>query len=355
MKIGIFTGRVLDPLHPRIVSYMEFFEKRGLSCQLVPPVKNRILSRINWLSLHFFDLYSVYYQRKKVSLFDIVIIQDLKYLPLSRYAKELNKTVIYETLDNNVSLRAYQLFKKLTFLKPFEKSIISAFTRKEKKYASHFCDKIIVNSKALVKYFDGRADLIYYSSSFETIGIRNNVKLNPALLYLGEFSYDKGASEIIELQNKLGIKLFIFGTIRADSLSEVVMVNKMIHHVYRLSHEELSLKIEDLFKNYFLIGTSMVKPVHFSYATQEANKEIDYLAMGIPIIGNHRQPTEEKIVAGCGIFIEDDKGCGEIMSDEGFRDKLTKNCKDYYSMYYSYDHFTKAMVDAFSPFLDKKE
>lgn len=355
MNIGIFTGRIIDPLHPRIVSYFDFFEKRGLTCQLVPQAKNRILSRINWFSLHFFDLYSVYCHRKKLAFFDVVIIQDLKYLPLARYARKKNKRVIYETLDNNVSLRAYQLCKKLPFLKPLEKSITAYFTRKERCYAFGFCDKIIVNSKALVQYFDDRADLIFYSSSFETIGIKNNVKLNPALLYLGEFSYDKGAAEMMELRNKLGINLFIFGTIQGNSLSEAISGNNMIHHVNRLSHGELSPRIEDLLKIYFLIGTSLIKPVHFSYATQEANKEIDYLAMGIPIIGNHRKPTEEKIIAGCGIFIEDDKGCADVISNEGFRNKLTINCKNYYSMYYSYNHFNKAMSDAFSSFIDKQE
>lgn len=355
MKIGIFTGRLLDPLHPRVGSYIDFFEKRGLDYEIVPPSKNRILSRINWLSLYFFDLYSVYCHRKKLVLYDLIIIQDLKYLPLAKLAKKKKRKVIYETLDNNVILREYQLLKKFPILKIFSKAIIKSYIRKEKKIAFTYCDKIIVNSKTLVKYFDDRADLIYYCSSFETIGIKNNVKLNPALLYLGEFSYEKGAKDVIKLQQNLGIELYIFGTIRNSSLSEAVFKNNLIHHVNRISHKELILEIEDLCKKYFLIGTSFIKPVHLSYATQEANKEIDYLAMGIPIIGNHRQPTEEKILSGCGIFIDDEQSLRHLISDEDFRDKLSVNCMNYYSRYYSYSNFNSAMDNAFSQFIDKKE
>jgi hypothetical protein len=355
MKIGIFTGRPLNPLHPRIGSYIDFFEKRGLNYEVIPPSKNSILSRINWLSLYFFDLYSVYCHRKNLAQYDLIFIQDLKYLPLAKLAKKKKRKVIYETLDNNVILRGYQLLKRFPVLKIFGKAIIRLYIRKEKKIAFSYCDKIIVNSKALVTYFDGRADLIYYCSSFETIGIKNNVKLKPALLYLGDFSYEKGAKDVIELQQNLGIDLYVFGTIRERSLSEAVSINNLIHHVERISHEELVLKIEDLCIKNFLIGTSFIKSIHLSYATQEANKEIDYLAMGIPIIGNHRQPTEEKILSGCGVFIEDEPGIRQLISDEDLRYKLSVNCKDYYYGNYSIDNFNSETDNIFSQFIDKKE
>jgi hypothetical protein len=181
------------------------------------------------------------------------------------------------------------------------------------------------------------------------------VKLKPALLYLGDFSYEKGAKDVIELQQNLGIDLYIFGTIRERSLSETVLKNNMIHHVERISHEELVLKIEDLCIKNFLIGTSFIKSIHLSYATQEANKEIDYLAMGIPIIGNHRQPTEEKILSGCGVFIEDEPGIRQLISDEDLRYKLSVNCKDYYYGNYSIDNFNSETDNIFSQFIDKKE
>ncbi|HUX59156.1 MAG TPA: hypothetical protein VMV77_19450 [Bacteroidales bacterium] len=355
MKIGIFTGRLLDPLHPRIVSYIEFFDNHGLNYEIVPPVNNQILSRINWFSLYFFDLYSTLRNRKKIKLYDIILIQDLKYLPLARLAKKKKKTVIYETLDNNVVLRGYQLLKKLPFLTVLKNSIISHYSLKEKKIAFNHCDKIIVNSKALVKYFEGKAQLIYYCSSFETIKTKNNAKLKPALLYLGEFSLEKGADDVIALQKKLEIELYIFGTIRNHSIKESILGNNKIYNTTRLNHKELILRLEDLLRQYYLIGTSFIKPVHLSYATQEANKEIDYLAMGIPIIGNHREPTEEKILAGCGIFLENDHQLKQLFSDEDFRKKLSLNCLNYYVGNYSITLFNTGIDKALSQFTDKNE
>ncbi len=354
MKIGIFTGRVLEPLHPRIVSYLEYFDNKGLTCEIVPPVKNSILSRINWLSLHFFDTYSILINRKRLRLYDLIIIQDLKYLPLARFAKKYNKVVIYETLDNNVSLRGYQLLRKLPFLKLFEKSIIRSFTKKEKNLAFNYCDSIIVNSKALVKYFDNQARLIYYCSSFEKVGLTNNPGLTPALLYLGEFSSEKGAEDVLDLQKRLGIELYIFGTIRKKSLSEAILMNSMIHHENRLSHKDLESKFKDLFKQYFFIGTSFIKSIHFSYATQEANKEIDYLAMGVPIVGNHRQPTEEKIIAGCGVFSENEAEIEKLISGKDYREKLSLACVNYYRENYSDTIFNLAIDKVFAQYKDPK-
>ena len=355
MKIGIFTGRLLDPLHPRIGSYIDYFEKHGLKYEIVQPEKNPILSRINWLCLYFFDLYSVYSNQKKLKLFDVIFIQDLKYLPLAKLAKKQKKKVIYETLDNNVILRGYQLLKKLPFLNPFNKAIMRFYAMKEKKLAFSYCDAIIVNSLALVKYFDNRPHLVYYCSSFETILGKNNAKLNPALLYLGEFSFEKGADDVLLLQQRLGIELFIFGTISNNSIMDSVLRNKMIRHENRLSHKELVLKLEVLLKQYYLIGTSFIKSIHLSYATQEANKEIDYLAMGIPIIGNHREPTEEKILSGCGIFIEQEQQLDRLISNENLREKLSLNCINYYTGNYSSTIFNSAIDKTFSQFSDKKE
>lgn len=355
MKIGIFTGRLLNPMHPRIASQIDFFEKNGIAFEIFPPVKNRVFSRINWVSLYFFDLWSVYKFRSKLKSFDIIFIHDLKYLPLAVHAKKLNKSVVYETLDNNVALREYQLLSRFPFLKIFKKSISASFIKKEKNIAFTYCDKIIVNSKALLKYFDNRAELIYYSSSFENMQVRNSSKNKPALLYLGEFSSDKGADDVLSLQKTLDADLFIFGTIREKKYSEAIENNRLIIHSERINHAELIRKIEALSEKYFLTGMSFIKPVHHSYATQEANKDIDYLSIGIPIIGNHREPTAEKIKSGCGIFQEDEKGLQQLMSDEAFREEISVNCRNYYAEHYSHNHFTTGMEKIFSQFTGKGE
>ena len=355
MKIGIFTGRLLNPMHPRIVSQIEFFEKNGIAFEIFSPVTNKFFSRINWFSLYFFDLWSVHKYRNKLEAFDLIFIHDLKYLPLAVHAKKLKKKVVYETLDNNVALREYQLLNRLPFLKIFKKSITDSFIKKEKMIAFNYCDNIIVNSKALLKYFKNRAELIYYSSSFEDIQFINNVKLKPALLYLGEFSYDKGADEVLALQKSLDAELFIFGTVRDKKYKETILNNRLISHSERINHTELIKKIEALSGKYFLTGLSFIKPVHLSYATQEANKDIDYLSMGIPIIGNHREPTAEKILAACGIFAENETGLKRLMEDEAFRNEISVNCRNYYSENYSHKHFTTGMEKIFSQHTGNRE
>jgi len=347
MKIGIFTGRTISPLHPRIESIIGYLKREGISFEIIPPLKRSFFSRINWFSLWFFDNHSIRSHRKKIKLYDVVFIQDLKYLPLAKAAKRNNKFVIYETLDNNVALRLYDLKKKLPVLKPFSNCINKFFTSYEKKYASKYCDKVIVNSKALREYFENKAELIYYCSSFEILKECNNEQKLPALIYLGEFSVEKGADDVLRISTQFQIPLFIFGTIRSNNHKIAINSNSLVKHTDRISHKELTLQLENLLRNYFLIGTSFIKPVHFSYATQEANKDIDYLSMGIPIIGNHRLPTEEKILAGCGVFLEDNIKIEQLISDQKFRSVLSKRCKEYYNTYYSISEFETKIDNAF--------
>ena len=78
-------------------------------------------------------------------------------------------------------------------------------------------------------------------------------------------------------------------------------------------------------------------------ASQEANKDIDYLALGIPIIGNHRFPTEEKIYAGCGVFIENESDIKRLISSESMREEISVKCRDYYLTHYSFERFTNGL------------
>jgi glycosyltransferase involved in cell wall biosynthesis len=343
MKIGIFTSRSTNPMHPRLEAFTRYFEMQKIDYEIIPLQNHSIFSRLNWISLYFFDIWSVLRNKRKLKFYDVVFIQDLKYLPLARFAKLKKKKVIYETLDNNVHLREYYLEKRFPLLRHFRKIIIESFTRKEKNLAFRYCDKIIVNSKALNEYFNDRAHILFYYSSFESIDITNNIENIPALLYLGAFSLEKGAAELIELQKKLDLDLFIFGTIDNHNLQKVVDGSLKIHHTERIAHDKLSEEMEKLLQRYFLLGISLIKPVHFSYATQEANKDIDYLSLGIPLIGNHRKPTEEKILSGCGVFIENTDDLNKIISDETFRARLSKNCKNYYFSHYSKDEFLRGL------------
>lgn len=104
-------------------------------------------------------------------------------------------------------------------------------------------------------------------------------------------------------------------------------------------------ELEMLFNNYSLIGFSLIRDVHHSYATQEANKDIDYLAMGIPIIANYRLPTKEKIDAGCGVFIDDKKSVEKLLKNRDFYHNLSGNCIGYYSKLYAQNIFEKKLIE----------
>jgi hypothetical protein len=354
MKIGIFTQRALAPMHPRLAAFIEYFKDKNITYDLIPAQKHILFSRLNWLSFFFFDNYSVFKNRRKTEDNDLVLINDLKYLPIARYGKKQNKSVIYDTIDNNVFLRAYGLQKKIPFLRLFMKKIISHYSGKEIRYALDCCDRIIVNSKALQEYFGRKADLLYYYSPFENIGTANNSKKQLALLYLGEFSDEKGADEVLNLREKLGIELFIYGKVNSITIRTAILNCPHIKFSDRIDYSLLIIQIRELFKKYFLLGVSFIKPVHQSYATQEANKDIDYLALGIPLIGNHRKPTEEKILAGCGIFPENEKDMKRLLLEENFRNLLSENCKDYYSRNYSKEIFRKGLDKIFGNFVKKE-
>lgn len=352
IKVGIFTGRTLEPLHPRLESVINVLDSECFVHEINAPVRNKIFENINWLSLFFFDNYSVYKYKKQLKKYNIILLQDMKFLPLARYARKEGKKVIYETLDNNVTLREYQLESRFKFFKYFKRIIIYLYSKKEKRIALKKCDLTIVNSKALKQYFNNRAELIYYCSSLEYL-FSNHPANKPSLLYLGAFTIEKGAIDIIELQNDTGLDLYIFGTINDNIIKTAISGNSHIHFTDKLNQSELRMRIGELLKENFLIGLSMIKPVNFSYSTQEANKEIDYLSLGIPMIGNHRMQTAEKIDAGCGVFFDDKINLKKIMSDSQYRDALSKQCIRYYDENYSVRIFTMHYKEALNSLISK--
>lgn len=115
---------------------------------------------------------------------------------------------------------------------------------------------------------------------------------------------------------------------------------------------DLKTELGNLLKDYFLFGFSLIKAAHYSYAVQEANKDIDYLAMGIPLIGNQRIPTKEKIDAGCGLLIDDPELIQKI-NHVDTRRKLMKNCLQYYQTNYAAIHFNQKLQTLLTPYLPK--
>jgi len=346
--ILILTPYSFNPLHPRLEYIEKYLIKNGYKVKKYNlRCENRVIDKLNWLSLTFFQVPSffksfkyIWRHRKETEL---IYIQDLQNLPISIVAKLFGKKVIYDTLDNNVELNFYHISNRFTFLRKvsFVKNIVIFI---EKKISYYFCDKTIVNSKALVKYFSPYdAELIYYTSPFEKrfkVDIGNEV----AFLYLGAFSLDKGAKEILDFVELYNYKFFIYGDTSEDILTRVSMLSNVFYHE-RVSSQELFLELNTLFKKYCLVGFSMIHNVHYSYATQEANKDIDYLAMGIPLIANHRKPTAEKIDAGCGVYMEDEKNIERLLNDEEYYTTVSKQCIGYYNKFYAQDIFEKKLLE----------
>ncbi|MFW5782677.1 MAG: hypothetical protein ACOCWO_05245, partial [Candidatus Muiribacteriaceae bacterium] len=185
-------------------------------------------------------------------------------------------------------------------------------------------------------------ELIFYSSPVEGTKIRKHAEKTTALIYLGNFTEEKGKKEMIGLSRRYNKRLFVFG---ASSNIERHTDNLVVEK--RLSPERLAAKIGELAEDYNLIGLSLIKSSNKSYATQEANKDIDYMAAGFPIIGNHRIPTAEKITAGCGVFSEDRTGIEKLLYDPEFY----KNCSEcslrVYRANYAFEIYRKKMREVF--------
>jgi hypothetical protein len=340
------------PLHPRLVAFQKYFRDRGIEVDFInaSDYKKNIPSRINWLALWFFDLYAINRCKAKLSDYDIIFINDLKYLPLAKHAYRKKKTVIYDTIDHNVYLRLHQLEKKLPIVKLFRKPIIKRFTTLEKLYGDKYCDEIIVNSDSLREYFGHNTTPLYYSSPFEALDVYNNPQNPPALLYLGGFTLDKGGDEILDLHDKFRLPLFIFGPVKEKLLERRISQSDNIMYSQKLSIDHLAIELKNLLTKYFLFGFSMIKPAHYSYEVQEANKDIDYLSLGIPLIGNYRLPTRQKIEAGCGIFYDDKNLHRKVVTIDG-RKELSENCKQIYHKKYSSAEFTQKLDKILAKYL----
>lgn len=347
--ILIFTPYSLEPLHPRIESIKEVFDRFKINYKIYNFNRKYMpIKFFRYLVLDYFFIEAIFLSIGVISKYKkagIVYIQDLKYLPIAIIAKFFKKKVIYETLDNNIELIWFHNCKKYTFLKKFT-LLKKCFELFEKALVQTVVDKTIVNSKALKEYFNFPVEIIFYTSPFENKIYSGYNKKNQAFLYLGAFVLMKGADRILQIAKKFDIPLFIFGTYLKNEINiqSEIEKNDNIKFFNKLSSKELENRLKSLFKEYNFIGISMTQEVNLSNATQEINKDIDYLAMGIPIIANHRKPTAEKIMAGCGVFEEDIDGINRLLSDQKFYNDLSTNCLNYYKKNYEQSIFEKKLI-----------
>ncbi|MBN1144184.1 MAG: hypothetical protein JXA72_07165 [Bacteroidales bacterium] len=348
MKAGIFTPYSLDPIHPRTEMYLSFFKEAGIEAS-IENSNNKpagFLSLLSKAFLNIFDFQAVHLLSLAVKKYDCILIQDLRYLPLAVAGRRQGKLTVYETLDNSVFIRVHN--QKRNVFYPVIKLLTPIFCMAERCVARFFTDHVIVNSAALVRHFRNRAHLVYYASPFESAGIVNNYGKKPVLLYLGAVSADKGIHEVLSLTGAYGIRTFIFGDCQDRHIAALLEGNQLITWKKKMNSEMLKQELRNITEEFFLIGLSLIKPVHYSYATQEANKEIDYMSMGIPFIGNHRLTTKEKIVAGCGVFVDDPAAISNLINNPDDRKKKSSDCRDYYNRHYSVEQFKVKLKSIFS-------
>lgn len=348
--VAFITAFSTNTIHPRIATESAILREAGykvsvLSYNEKPKGLNKLYN-LAWLYYFKKHVYRKIYP--ELHQYDIIVIYDFSLLPLIDKIDFSRTKVIYETIDNNVFLGFYEIASRLGFLKPFKNRITGTYAATEKKLAAK-ANAVIVNSKALQDYFSPLpATLNFYTSPFENLYKEQARPAgSSALLYLGIFKKDKGALEILELCGKHQVKLFIYGDIKEKDILDRVSSNPLISWVPRINPDELHAELSRLQEHYRLLGTSIVLPIHESYATQEANKDQDYLALGIPIIGNDRKPTLEKINAGCGVLYTNDQEVRSLISNPDVYTAISKNCRSYYMKHYAYSLFREKLLSVF--------
>lgn len=342
MKIGIYTPYSLNPFHPRTEEIYELL-KRSAEVKIYNiPKDNK--SFINRFFLGFINCKAIWKLKNTIAENELIYIQDFSYLPLAYFGKRKKKKVIYETLDFNVHLLFRQISKKHKILRylPLVRGFYAWF---EIFISNRYTDMTIVNSKALHEYFNKKSLLLFYCSPLEDL--KNNIEKadRKAFLYLGWFAKAKGAELMLDIVEKLTYPFFIIGSINEEEILTRVKKLNQVKFYDRMNSQNLRIELSKILSSFFLLGFSLTTEDNLSFKLQELNKDIDYLSMGIPIIGNNRGPTAEKIAAGCGFFVE------SILSNEDWLDKnklyeVSSNCLKYYHSHYSREIFRSRLINA---------
>jgi len=252
-------------------------------------------SLLTYASLKFFNFHQIFVVKRRARQFDHVVIYGMQLLPSVLWVPR--SKMIYQTLDDNVSYTLYELGSRFAPFKWVSRPLDFLFRQIEKSISKK-ADFLLVNSKALFEYLPN-AILNYYTSPFEGLKLNYQEEKPFVLLYLGQLRKEKGTLHLKELAERYSLDVHVFG-ISVDTDTDDFIKNDYVKFHGNKSISELKTELPKLSQKVNLIGVSLIESVHHSYATQEANKDIDYMAMGIPFVGNDRLPTKVKIDLGCG-------------------------------------------------------
>ncbi len=348
-RLVLLTPYALEPPHPRIpalrAALAPLFDVRVERVVPDPPSATALERHARG----FFTPGARAAGARAAAAADVVLVQDLLLLPAVAAARARGRAVIYETLDNNVHWRFHRLAagsRAWARALPLRRAL-EAYERSRARRA----DLVLVNSDALRDYFRGRAEVLYYASPLEEALPPPDAAAAarpPALLYLGLVSIDKGAADMAALRARLGLPLHVFGRAE-DAAARAALDGPGVHWQDALDAGRLGARLRELAGVHALLGVSLVRPVHRSYATQEANKDIDYLALGVPIVGNRRGPTARKIEAGAGVFADDADALGRLVRDAGERAARAAAARRLYDEVFAARHFAAKLRRLVAP------
>ena len=348
-KILILTVHAMNPIHPRIGKEIEVLQEGGYDVDYLS-VRDMVVNSVS--SNRFFrGLFQNPFFKKKILKklenhleYDYFLFYDLHLLSVASSFKKLypEKKVVYETIDDNLSLYLHYNFKKLPNFVAFEPKVLKHLRKFELEKAFEL-DAIMVNSKGLEKIFKERATLLYYTSIFEGVVLKQDETKPNALLYLGGFDEGKGAMETMALSKKYNIPLFVFGN-TSDKIKSIISKSEQIQYFGYMNGEEMLQELTQLVQEYFLFGVSLINPIHHSYTIQIANKEIDYVSLGIPLLGNEREPTKELIDAKCGVFYKQFNN--QLESEQ--KKELHENCLVYAKENFSKESYKEKLLKVFN-------
>lgn len=348
-KVGIFTTNSVDKIHPRIVMQAEILRDEGFDVEIIRSKTKRegLFNEIlNWFSLKYFKKGFIRKNKRVVGNYDVVHIYDFQLLPLAKEAKKKGRKVIYETLDDNVHLHFYALSKKLPFLSIFKSVIINKKARYERTAAATYCDHVIVNSANLKDNFS-ESTLIYYASPLESLSVDQfDSDKETAFIYIGKLTKAKGAEVYSSLVDQYNIPTLFLGK-AFDDASREFCDKDLVRYLGNFDSSALKLELKELLASYNLIGLSIILPENRSYELQEANKDIDYMAVGIPFLGNKRQPTYKKIEAGAGVLFNDNERVKALINNtNGLYDRCIEDCHKIYKDF-NKETFRKKLLEIY--------
>lgn len=333
----ILTDYPLEPLHPRTEALAASLRRFGFAVD----VRRRRPTWLDRLTLDAFALGEPLRLLLTRERHHVTLVQSSRLVGAVAVSRLRGERTVFETLDHWPSYFCAGQGRWWAERIPALSSLIATL---ERTIARSAADAILVNSDALARHFGGAARVIPYSSPLEDLAPPAGRGDRPlGLLYLGLFTLDKGALETLELAARLRVTLSVFGDVPEPEVAAALRARSDVTHRPRVDSQQLRDELRPLLSTHALVGVSLIKPVHRSYATQEANKDVDYLALGLPIVGNHRRPTAEKVQAGAGVFYDDPALLTRLRDDAAVYETLSARARELYAARYAACRFERAL------------